>query len=298
VGTGALSGWGACVNERMPQQVARLRMRVPRRLGSEDSCILYSLGVGEVCRCLSGIGPVTCAPAAWSTGASPECIALRSRVGQGGAVPAAQPGGEPAAPDEGRGAAAAAAADIARDAGGGGAAADDEALAGESCTLYVKNLAFATADAALAAHFDAAVSAAGGRIRSARASRRAPLGGAEAGLGDELRQLVSCACLHARREQGYGTVQAVTFFRVMASTHTLQCAPTTHSEWARSCCAAAVHAQTASGRLPRRRKGPDGKELSAGFGFVECSSEEVAKLALQQLQARGPERGAAPACVE
>jgi hypothetical protein len=51
----------------------------------------------------------------------------------------------------------------------------------------------------------------------------------------------------------------------------------------------------ASGRLPRRRKGADGKELSAGFGFVECSSEEVAKLALQQLQARALERAATPA---
>ena len=131
----------------------------------------HSLGVGEVCRRLRGIGPITCAPAAWSTGATPECTALRARVGQGGGEPAAPP----AAPDEGRGAAAAAAADIARDAGGGAAAADDEALAGESCTLYVKNLAFATADAALAAHFDAAVSAAGGRIRSARVSRRASL---------------------------------------------------------------------------------------------------------------------------
>lgn len=64
---------------------------------------------------------------------------------------------------------AAAVADMTQDRGGDGV--DDEAAAGESATVYVKNLAFATSDAALAAHFDAAVSAAGGRIRSARVSR-------------------------------------------------------------------------------------------------------------------------------
>ena len=32
------------------------------------------------------------------------------------------------------------------------------------------------------------------------------------------------------------------------------------------------------------RKGPDGKPLSMGFGFVECSSEDIAKAVLQQLQ--------------
>ncbi len=32
------------------------------------------------------------------------------------------------------------------------------------------------------------------------------------------------------------------------------------------------------------RKGPDGKPLSMGFGFVECSSENVAKAVLKQLQ--------------
>jgi hypothetical protein len=35
-----------------------------------------------------------------------------------------------------------------------------------------------------------------------------------------------------------------------------------------------------------RKKGPDGKPLSAGYGFVECSSEDVAKLVLAKLQAR------------
>ena len=34
------------------------------------------------------------------------------------------------------------------------------------------------------------------------------------------------------------------------------------------------------------RKGPDGKSLSMGFGFVECSSEDVAKAVLSQLQVR------------
>jgi len=32
------------------------------------------------------------------------------------------------------------------------------------------------------------------------------------------------------------------------------------------------------------RKGPDGKPLSMGFGFVECSSEDVAKAVLKQMQ--------------
>lgn len=34
------------------------------------------------------------------------------------------------------------------------------------------------------------------------------------------------------------------------------------------------------------RKGPDGKPLSMGFGFVECSTEGVAKAVLRQLQVR------------
>ena len=34
------------------------------------------------------------------------------------------------------------------------------------------------------------------------------------------------------------------------------------------------------------RKGSDGKPLSMGFGFVECSSEGVAKAVLRQLQVR------------
>jgi multiple RNA-binding domain-containing protein 1 len=33
-----------------------------------------------------------------------------------------------------------------------------------------------------------------------------------------------------------------------------------------------------------KRKGPDGKMLSAGFGFVECSSEAAAKGAVKMLQ--------------
>ncbi|CAL8464375.1 g3910 [Coccomyxa elongata] len=73
----------------------------------------------------------------------------------------------------------------------------------ESTTIYVKNLAFATTDATLRAHFDAVVSAAGGSIRAARVAKR---------------------------------------------------------------------------------KGPDGKPLSSGFGFVECSSEDVAKIAIQKKQ--------------
>ncbi len=33
-----------------------------------------------------------------------------------------------------------------------------------------------------------------------------------------------------------------------------------------------------------KKKGPDGKMLSAGFGFVECSSEAAAKAAVKALQ--------------
>ena len=33
-----------------------------------------------------------------------------------------------------------------------------------------------------------------------------------------------------------------------------------------------------------RKKGPDGKPLSAGYGFVECSSEAAAKAAVRALQ--------------
>ncbi|BDA49748.1 Multiple RNA-binding domain-containing protein 1 [Coccomyxa sp. Obi] len=73
----------------------------------------------------------------------------------------------------------------------------------ESTTIYVKNLAFATTDATLRAHFDVVVSAAGGSIRAARVAKR---------------------------------------------------------------------------------KGPDGNPLSSGFGFVECSSEDVAKIAIQKQQ--------------
>ena len=36
-----------------------------------------------------------------------------------------------------------------------------------------------------------------------------------------------------------------------------------------------------------RHRGPHGKLLSAGFGFVECSSEQCARAALKRLQA-GP----------
>ena len=49
---------------------------------------------------------------------------------------------------------------------------------------------------------------------------------------------------------------------------------------------AAVSAAGGSIRSARvaKRKGPDGKPLSAGFGFVECSSEEVAKIGISKMQ--------------
>lgn len=51
---------------------------------------------------------------------------------------------------------------------------------------------------------------------------------------------------------------------------------------------AAVSAAGGSIRSARvaKRKGPDGKPLSAGFGFVECSSEEVAKVAIRKMEVR------------
>jgi hypothetical protein len=49
---------------------------------------------------------------------------------------------------------------------------------------------------------------------------------------------------------------------------------------------AAVSAAGGSIRTARvaKRKGQDGKRLSAGFGFVECSSEEVAKIGISKMQ--------------
>ncbi len=37
-----------------------------------------------------------------------------------------------------------------------------------------------------------------------------------------------------------------------------------------------------------RHRGPNGRLLSAGFGFVECSSEQAARAALKRLQASSP----------
>lgn len=53
---------------------------------------------------------------------------------------------------------------------------------------------------------------------------------------------------------------------------------------------AAVSAAGGSIRSARvaKRKGPDGKPLSAGFGFVECSSEEIAKLGISKMQVGAP----------
>ena len=47
----------------------------------------------------------------------------------------------------------------------------------ETSTLFVKNLAFATTDEALRAHFAAAISARGGALRSARVSKKRGPGG-------------------------------------------------------------------------------------------------------------------------
>lgn len=90
----------------------------------------------------------------------------------------------------------------------------DAALAAPSATVFIKNLAFSTRDEAVRQHFDQAVSAAGGVIRSA-----------------------------------------------------------------------VVHT-SAAGSRSKLGKGKDAKVkvLSSGFGFVECSSEEVAKSVIKRMQ--------------
>ncbi|KAJ9530616.1 hypothetical protein QJQ45_014764, partial [Haematococcus lacustris] len=55
-----------------------------------------------------------------------------------------------------------------------GAVADGEEEEEAVASIYVKNLAFSTTDQALRDHFDKAVSALGGRLRSARVARRTP----------------------------------------------------------------------------------------------------------------------------
>ena len=49
---------------------------------------------------------------------------------------------------------------------------------------------------------------------------------------------------------------------------------------------AAVGGQLRSAKVATRKgaKGTDGKPLSAGFGFVECSSESVAAAVIKKLQ--------------
>jgi multiple RNA-binding domain-containing protein 1 len=53
---------------------------------------------------------------------------------------------------------------------------------------------------------------------------------------------------------------------------------------------AAVSAAGGSIRSARvaKRKGPDGKQLSAGYGFVECSSEDAAKIVMKKMQVCTP----------
>lgn len=75
----------------------------------------------------------------------------------------------------------------------------------ESCSIFVKGLAWATTEAALTRHFDGAASAAGGSLKAAKVAKR---------------------------------------------------------------------------------RGPNGKPLSAGYGFVEFSSQSVAKAVLRKLQVR------------
>ena len=99
----------------------------------------------------------------------------------------------------------------------------DSARAGAiSATVYVKNLAFTTGDEALRRHFDHAVSAAGGVVRSAVVHR-------------------SAAGSKGKQQQQ---------------------------------------------QQQQQQPGKGQKLLSAGFGFVECSSEEVAKDVIKRMQVR------------
>ncbi|KAG1656825.1 hypothetical protein FOA52_008459 [Chlamydomonas sp. UWO 241] len=70
--------------------------------------------------------------------------------------------------------------------GGAAAAADDGGDDGDGATvasIYVKNLAWGTADAGLRKHFDRAVSAAGGTLRSAKVAKKAGPDGAPLSMG-------------------------------------------------------------------------------------------------------------------
>ena len=90
----------------------------------------------------------------------------------------------------------------------------DSTPSANSASVYVKNLPFSVGDTALQAHFDEAVSAAGGVIRSALVHKR---------------QVDTKATKSGAKQQ---------------------------------------------------------KLLSSGFGFVECSSEAVAKAVIKRLQVR------------
>ena len=94
-------------------------------------------------------------------------------------------------------------------------AEEGAASSAPSATVYVKNLAFATADSAMRKHFDQAVSAAGGVMRSA-----------------------------------------------------------------------VVHKSQPKAKAKQPAGGKEQKLLSSGFGFVECSSEGVAKAVIKRMQVR------------
>ncbi|KAG2451283.1 hypothetical protein HYH02_003889 [Chlamydomonas schloesseri] len=81
------------------------------------------------------------------------------------------------------GAAAPAAADVHPSDQADGDAEGDAAAPAVVGTIYVKNLAFATTDAALKKHFDKAVSAAGGSLHSALVARKQGKDGATLSLG-------------------------------------------------------------------------------------------------------------------
>ncbi|PRW58148.1 Multiple RNA-binding domain-containing 1 [Chlorella sorokiniana] len=137
---------------------------------------------------------------------APAAAAAASKPASGAAAAAAAPAAPAVAAGKGAKASKAKAGSVAA------AAPEAELLTGlaeaqaeeaESSSIFVKNLAWGTEEAALRSHFDAAVSAAGGAVRAVKIAKK---------------------------------------------------------------------------------KGHDGKQLSAGFGFVECSSEAVAKAAVKALQ--------------
>lgn len=223
------------------------------------------------------------------------CVAVAAAAGSGksGSGKAAAGGGKAAA---GGGKDGAAAGELLT--GLAEAQADDV----ESSSIFVKNLAWGTGEAALKAHFDAAVSAAGahqrgeGRVAAGDASWR-DFVMLEVGEG-----ILCCAApegLHELSLQAPHGGAACLLAGCQADASWLRGMPRRHLSRSLATPSAAwptlLHSGLPGAPPPHaggsvrsvkvaKKKGPDGKVLSAGFGFVECSSEAAAKVAVKTLQ--------------